>query len=117
MQPAVVIVKTIYTDEEAQRREEEEDLFRQKFEEIEGEVRLEFFPFSHLPSSQIRLWLSISEGHKALSQAVTLKRVSLFVQPLVSFFPPLAGNCCRRHGAPRRTQEIVSLISFFHHTS
>jgi hypothetical protein len=37
-QPAVVIVKTIYTDEEAQRREEEEDLFQHKFEEIESEV-------------------------------------------------------------------------------
>jgi hypothetical protein len=33
-----VIAKTIYTDEEAQRREEEEDLFQHKFEEIESEV-------------------------------------------------------------------------------
>lgn len=49
MQPAVVIVKTIYTDEEAQRREEEEDLFRQKFEEIEGEVQLELFHFDSPP--------------------------------------------------------------------
>lgn len=31
-------MKTIYTDDEAHRREEEEDLFRHKFEEIESEV-------------------------------------------------------------------------------
>ncbi len=59
LQPAIVILKYIYTDEEASRRHREETTIDDKFEEI---------------TEEIRLWLTTTEGRNTLiSQTVIFK--------------------------------------------
>eukprot|EP00602_Paraphysomonas_sp_CaronLab_P006141 CAMPEP_0185022112 /NCGR_PEP_ID=MMETSP1103-20130426/4839_1 /TAXON_ID=36769 /ORGANISM="Paraphysomonas bandaiensis, Strain Caron Lab Isolate" /LENGTH=1362 /DNA_ID=CAMNT_0027554057 /DNA_START=11 /DNA_END=4100 /DNA_ORIENTATION=+ len=60
--PAVVLMKLIYTDDEARRRDDEEYLFNSKFEEIENEIRL---------------WMSTSEGYKLLNKQIASKKASV----------------------------------------
>lgn len=57
--PSVVLIKIIYTEEEAARRDEEEDMFAIKFDEIEGEVHL---------------WLNTDEGYALLNKQIKLRR-------------------------------------------
>ena len=57
--PSVVLVKIIYTEEEASRRDEEEDMFSIKFEEIDGEVRL---------------WLNTDEGYDLIVKQLKKRR-------------------------------------------
>lgn len=59
-QPAVVLLKVIYSDEEAERRDMEEYLFNERFQEIDGEIRL---------------WLNTKEGNKLLNKQVSHKKV------------------------------------------
>ena len=61
--PAVVVLQTIYTDEEAQRREEEDATFIDIFEEIEA---------------FIREWISSDVGRKILLQVCKIRRKDLF---------------------------------------
>jgi hypothetical protein len=58
----VVLLKVIYSDEEAERRDVEEYLFNERFQEID---------------SEIRLWLGTSEGNKLLGKQVSHKKASI----------------------------------------
>ena len=57
--PSVVLVKIIYTEEEASRRDEEEDMFSIKFDELD---------------SEIKLWLDTEEGYLAMKKQRDLRR-------------------------------------------
>jgi hypothetical protein len=57
--PSVVLIKVIYTEEEASRRDEEEDMFSIKFDELD---------------SEIRLWLNTDEGYDLLVKQIKLRR-------------------------------------------
>lgn len=57
--PSVVLVKIIYTEEEASRRDEEEDMFSIKFDELDGEIRL---------------WMNTEEGYLNLKKQRELRR-------------------------------------------
>mmetsp|Transcript_35485 Transcript_35485/g.66233 ORF Transcript_35485/g.66233 Transcript_35485/m.66233 type:complete len:1350 (-) Transcript_35485:239-4288(-) len=57
--PSVVLIKIIYTEEEAARRDEEEDMFSIKFDEIDSEVRL---------------WLNTDEGYDLLNKQIKIRR-------------------------------------------
>ena len=56
----MVLLRVIYTDDEAARRDMEEYLFNEKFEEID---------------SEIRLWLNTSEGMRMLNKQISHKKV------------------------------------------
>lgn len=56
---AVLIAKSVYVEEEADRREKEEDEFMERFEEIDFNVRI---------------WLLTEEGQKAMSQEVRARK-------------------------------------------
>jgi hypothetical protein len=43
IKPAVVLVKSIYVEEEADRRDKEEENFLNRFEEIEENIQIWFF--------------------------------------------------------------------------
>ncbi len=60
--PAVVIVKSIYVDEEANKREVEEDEYLERFEEIEDEIRI---------------WLLTKEGKVLLEKEVRRRKDAL----------------------------------------
>lgn len=57
--PSVVLIKVIYTDEEASRRDEEEDMFAIKFDELD---------------SEIRLWLNTEEGYINMKKQRDIRR-------------------------------------------
>lgn len=57
--PSVVLIKIIYTEEEAARRDEEEDMFSIKFDELD---------------SEIRLWLNTDEGYDLLCKQIKIRR-------------------------------------------
>jgi Leucine-rich repeat (LRR) protein len=59
---AVVIAKSVYTDEEADRREVEEDEFLERFETVEDDVRI---------------WLVTDEGRKCLEKEVKKRKAVL----------------------------------------
>eukprot|EP01033_Poteriospumella_lacustris_P006153 gene6153-4417_t len=59
---AVVLAKSVYIDEEADRREEEEDEFLERFETVEDDVRI---------------WLVTDEGRKCLEKEVKKRKAIL----------------------------------------
>eukprot|EP00981_Chlorochromonas_danica_P007020 scaffold1524_cov182-Ochromonas_danica.AAC.4 len=56
---AVVLIKSVYVEEEADRREQEEDEFMERFDEIDF---------------NIRIWLLTEEGQKALNQEIRARK-------------------------------------------
>lgn len=62
IKPAIVLVKSIYSEEEASRREAEEDEYMMRFEEIEEDVRI---------------WLFTTEGKKEIDKEVSVRRARL----------------------------------------
>lgn len=59
IKPAVVLVKAVYVEEEATRREIEEDEFLERFDEVEGEMRI---------------WFATEEGKRELDKEVRRRK-------------------------------------------
>lgn len=57
-----MLVKVIYSDEEAQRRDAEEDMFDNRFEDIEQEIRM---------------WLQTKEGKKMLAAQTKRRQIGI----------------------------------------
>merc|ERR1711991_832194 len=60
--PAIVLLKTIYTQEEIERREEEEQLYMDEFEEVDA---------------MIRIWLQSEEGKRLTQKTMKIRRKNL----------------------------------------